>query len=301
MTEHELNLIAEYAAGSLQADEVDAVEAKIASDPAARAEYEAQRAALDALGSAPAVQMTDEERTAMRAAVAEELHIVREEPVEEPASWWRRPIPWARLGTAAAVLAAVVIAAPFISTLSTSGDSSDETFGEISAEATVAATTVNRTNQDAAAPPAGDVGSAEETVPAATLSTEAPQTEDGLVPSEAVPPSLVDFGDQTPTQLAALSRSLRSKGGVNALTFDQMLSEGGTEREGVAVEPDILTLCPAEIDEAVPGFENAVFLGFARLEGTPALLVFVTPAGGGDDVLVVFDEATCEVLAQFGP
>ena len=305
MTEHELNLIAEYAAGSLPTEEVEAVEAKIASDSTARAEYEAQLAALSALSAAAPAELTAGERASLRAAVADELHIVREEPVPETKSRWR-PIPWARLGTVAAVLTAVVIAAPFVSTLSTSsGDGDAEDFGEISAQ--VPAETSRRAADPVVGIAESDNFDAASTIPPATASAEVPPADvpQGGVAPEAGPLPLADFGDLTSEDLTRLSSNLRA----NALADDSLagefyfnlaLDEGALEREGVSVPPDLLETCPAEADQAVPGFEDSAFFGFGRLDGTPVVMFVVTPAGGGEAVLVVFDEATCRVLEVLG-
>ena len=308
MTEHELNLIAEYAAGLLATEEVEAVEAKIASDPAARAEYEAQLAALAALSAAPVAELSDMERAALRTAAADELHLVREAPVEAIKSR-RRPIPWARLGTVAAVLAGVVIAAPLLRTLSTTGaDNPAEDFGDVAAEAPAATSADERlsaiTPEDSLFD--GQSESALTTPPqtataAGELSEDSDASQGAAAPALEVAP-LPDFGPRSRTELQALRNAAANIAPEDAWEFvDFAVAEGALEREGEGDPPDLAAACPSEAEEASPGWEDASFLAFAVIEDVDVLLFLVTPAGGGDELWIAFDEAPCEVRGVFGP
>lgn len=84
MREHELELIAALAEGRLE-DEAEA-HALIASSEQARAEYEAQRLAIEALAQATTVSLTDTERMALRRDVWTELRA--SEPATGPAKPW---------------------------------------------------------------------------------------------------------------------------------------------------------------------------------------------------------------------
>ena len=166
MAKYDPDRIAALAAGSLEPAEAAAFEAEIAADPRAAAELAAQRAALEAIRRAPAHVLSAAERTELRRAVAEALHL------EDPA--WaaraaapRRRVPWRPLAVAAAALAALVAAVPLFGLLSVGGG--DEAATTVALEATTLAPTAAFATSDAQ----GAENLAGQVVPAETTTADA--------------------------------------------------------------------------------------------------------------------------------
>lgn len=118
MTRYDPELLAALVAGDLSPDEAAALQRRIADDPEATAELGAQRLARQALRDAPGPMLSAEERTQLRRAVADALH------VEAPAVADARPRlrRWRPLALAAAALAALAISVPLVTLLSMRGD-----------------------------------------------------------------------------------------------------------------------------------------------------------------------------------
>ncbi len=125
MTDFDHELIAALAEGTLPADEAADLEARVAADPAARAELEAQRVALAAIAAATPPQLDDLERRRLHRSVAAELDLVLPERAAPARRRWS--VNWSALATAAAVLLGVALAAPLLSLLNTSDSASDTT------------------------------------------------------------------------------------------------------------------------------------------------------------------------------
>lgn len=122
MHNHDDALIAALAEGSLDPSQASAAEAAIAPCARCNAELGAQRTALTALASAPPAALRDDERRALRSAVAASLGL-EAAPVAEPAR--RRPVPWGAVTIAAAALVAIVAVVPLAGLLNTAADSDD--------------------------------------------------------------------------------------------------------------------------------------------------------------------------------
>jgi hypothetical protein len=141
MHSHDDALIAALAEGTIDPSQASAAEAKIVSCARCNAELRAQRSALGALRSAPAALLRDDERAALRGAVASALGL---EVSVAPQPERRRRIPWGAVAVAAASLAAIVAVVPLAGLLGTAADSEDA--------ATALAVTTVATEDDAALP-----------------------------------------------------------------------------------------------------------------------------------------------------
>ena len=137
---HDPEVIAAAAEGRLR--DAAAV-AGIAACSECAAELAAQEAALSALGSYPSYELTELEAARIRRAVRSELGI-RETVAFEPTPR-RSRVPLAALGTAAAVLAAVVIAGPALDLIG--GGASDGADPTVATES--AADSFGETRRDA--------------------------------------------------------------------------------------------------------------------------------------------------------
>lgn len=131
-------IIAALADGTIAGERAAALEREIGADPVAAAELRAQRAALAAIGAATTPELTSTERTALRAAVAEQLGLERGETAEPH----RRRTPWGSVAVAAAALLGVIAVVPVVGLLSTDG-------GDDNAGATLPAAALEQTETGA--------------------------------------------------------------------------------------------------------------------------------------------------------
>lgn len=124
--------IAALAEGTLDPEEARELEAQIAADPVATAELEAHRAALAAIEAAPAIHLTQAERSSLRATVAEAAgfspgHMAPAEPGGDAPqrvgfkTQRTRPIPWPAMAVAGAALLTLVAIVPIAGLLTTQG------------------------------------------------------------------------------------------------------------------------------------------------------------------------------------
>lgn len=121
MHEHDTDLVAALAEGTLDGTEATAAEAAIAACPRCAADLAAQRTAVEATGSLGTARLTDAERTDLRASIASAVGLdLHPAPVESPTKR-RRGIPWPSVAVAALSVLAVVAVVPLIGTLTTSG------------------------------------------------------------------------------------------------------------------------------------------------------------------------------------
>jgi hypothetical protein len=126
-------LIAALAEGSLDPERAQELEAAIADNPGAAEALAKQRAALEATRSAPAIALSETERSTLRSVVAEALGFASA-PVSsddtasaEPVPQVRfrpepsRSIPWPALALAGAALLTLVAVVPIVGLLTTDG------------------------------------------------------------------------------------------------------------------------------------------------------------------------------------
>ena len=156
MRSHEQELISALVEGRLE-DEAEAL-ALIASSPALRSEYEAQKLAYDALSGIPRAQLTDHERAALRRDVWTELQA-------QPTSLAVRTPWYFRWSTAAAGLFIVV---GFVTIMNLGGIGSQDTAAEAFPDTSITALTANRAVEEDA-----DDGTAVPSAGAATAEDQA--------------------------------------------------------------------------------------------------------------------------------
>ncbi len=212
MTDFDHELIAALAEGTLPADEAADLEARIAADPAARAELDAQRVALAAIAAAAPPQLDDLERRRLHRSVAAELDLVLpERAATAPRRRWS--VNWSALATAAAVLLGVALAAPLLSLLNTSGSSdATTTVADAAADGDVQSQALDAPAETI--PQAEDLAQASEPVQDEAAAAEAPPETTMVATTTAAPADadsvarfgpLVDFGplDAELTQVRA--------------------------------------------------------------------------------------------------
>jgi len=124
MPEFDADAIAALAEGRLSPEQARELERAVASEPEAAADLAAQRAALAAISAAPAPTLSPEERSGLRAAVADAVGM---SGAQDRAAAPSRRVPWGAIGIAAAALVALVAVVPLADLLTSSGDSSGVT------------------------------------------------------------------------------------------------------------------------------------------------------------------------------
>lgn len=299
MHDHDFDLIAALAEGSLPAHEAEVAHRSIGECAECSAELAGQRAALAAIASAPRPGLTMAESGDLRREVLRSLG--RQPAREAPPA--RRP--WWGLVTATAVVIALLALAPLVNLLSTdSGDSSaaETTVAPESAEsrqADTAAEAPPATEAPAAEAPAADGATATTTAPATTslAAAESQPLADGSLPL-----SLLRF--------RAVDELGEFLGEVPELWQDDGLSDVTESRELLPDEVDYfasrfsatvvseLPACPTTaLDEVIDELVAIVTIGTADFAGREVLLLAVTGAEGSQTV-VALDAVTCEVLGQ---
>lgn len=177
MSDNNLDLITELISGRLSPDEQQAALERVAADPELQSEYESQLAVSSLLKETPPATMTAAERSELRSALRQQLHLddAPAPVVAAPSRWQRWWAPVAGLAAAAAVVVGVVVVLP--------DGGSDDSLQFAAEEVT---TTIQASGNDGA-----DIGGS---VDAAVGSAEAQTTTTAAASQEAVPSAAADDG-----------------------------------------------------------------------------------------------------------
>ncbi len=286
MTDRDLDLIMALAEGSLPPDEAAAAEAAL--DDASRAELAAQRQALMALSELSPAALTAAERSTLRAAIREELHVApapaaRPLPAARPVPWYVRLLP--ALGATAAIVFVIGIG------LNSLGGGDDADTG--ADDAGVAAEATEATSATTAA--ASELSGVEESAPALaesiepTAATEASAQSDFarmMVPDNLGEVSLSD-GDDIAAKVQRASEDLVE-------FFPYTVSE----LPAAASEPGLVCWGPL-IEELRPG-TLVDYMGEAIVDDQEAE-VYRTVDDTGLVRIRIFDAVTCEPIADIIP
>ena len=293
MSDNNLNLITELINGRLSPDERRVALARVAADPELQSEYETQLAVSSLLGEAPPPTMTAAERSEMRTALRQQLHLddVPAPVVVAPSRrqrWWA---PVAGLAAAAAVIIGVVIVLP--------DSDSDDSLQFAAAEVE---TTIQSTRNDGA-----DMGGSAD----ATDGVDAEPTTTTAAASEELAPSVAseDLADDT-LELAGEAPSealphipevdLSELGLAYAAGEDEFESE--LNKSSAVPEPVTTSGDGACLDGAGDGTNDAsrTIVATATIEGVYVIVVSVAPPTE-EPYLVALDVDSCEELASTRP
>jgi hypothetical protein len=302
MHDHDYELIGALAEGALPPDEAQRAETDIATCDECRTDLAAQRVALAAMAESPRPGLTALESARMRKSVAELVGIA-DAPVEER----RRFVPWAGIAIAAAVLVAIVIAAPLVNLLSTGDD--DDVSDIAAAQTTIAEAETPEPLADT------DTQGSDAPTEAAAESPQLPATEEAAEDDEALAAGadgagggLLALGPVTLEDLEALRDTFPEQAGpgnglelrdvsldeARFLEFGSVLpSPGG----GDAVTPD---RCGPAISAAVPGASLIISTATAEFGGSPVLVVAVFTFEVGPPLILVVDDSDCFIVATVG-
>jgi hypothetical protein len=290
MHNHDYETIMALAEGSL--DPVAAAAARTAIDacPECARDLELQVAGLQALKALPAAGLTEMESARLHRDLRRELGIATPQ-ARQPAA--RRRMPLAALGTAAAVLVAVVLVGPGLNLIGGASDSTTDS--TVFAAATTAAAQTTAA-PEAALAPAEDLtsdGAAESQAPVAEATTTS--AAGGAAESERL---YAYFREQNP-DLDALRDDLadfgfdENVGRSNAL---QQADDSILEDDLAAVAACINGTLSSE-DTFLEGFQLARGL----LDGREVLLVVYLAEDPENSALIAHAADNCEELARAGP
>jgi hypothetical protein len=298
MHEHDIDVIMALAEETLGDTDALAAEAAIAACSQCTADLALQRSALAIFTEVPRAYLTATESARLREAVRSDLHLA---VPERRAEGWRKRFPLGALAGAAAVLIAVVIAAPALNLLGTQDDDSP-------------------TFNDALAPPAvsqaGESAELAPIVPEPAPSPDAPARAEG--PELSLPAGTVEEGgiptlksDTNLEELRALF--IAGQDATSDMTFNAI--DGPTSADPatdpaappppvpVVDDPPLETVAGApqpQCDlDTVPGItagSESTILAFMEFEGTPAIVVAFVEGQIEDARIVVLSIETCEVL-----
>lgn len=284
MPRHDPDIIAALAEGRLDPDEAVAIAREIAADPVAAAELADHRAALDAMSSAPRVELTEAERTDLRAAVADALGLVEPEPAAVSVS---RHVPWGSIGIAAAALAALIAVVPVAGLLTTGGGDEGAAL-ELAAEAPTTLTD--------AAPEAKDAAVEDEA--AAPVVGEI-ETDDALVSGAEAGSDVAGFGSSTTratttttraptTTTTATSEAVQES--TTTITTAAAAATEGVDR--LAEELGAIKADPAAVDvlAAVAAQEDSCYVEDTGVRGDPPPDRFRFVYENGELTVIVYFE-----------
>ena len=275
MHEHNLNNIMALAEGTLDASEISAVEADIATCEQCSHDLESQKQALSALGSLPPVVMTEMESTRMRRALRDDLGIATAVAVTSEAVKTKR-LKWYGAIAAAAVLILVVAVAPTLNLLGASDS------GDRAALAPITTTAAASESADLAGETTVEDGGATMAPESPSLATTSAATSEAfaapmsrLSPDTALADVLKSFDDNFPNpELAVVDQA---------------------DDSGLA-----LPSCSEVGVESLEAIGKEVFdvqiAGVWEVDGVDTIVVAYDTSDGV--VVYAHDPVTCEVVAE---
>jgi len=277
------DLIAALAEGSLSGEDERRARTLIASDPAARREYEMQRIALRALQTMDTPRLNELERRRLRTA----LQAVRPQPAQSKTIRRR----WPRVAFAAALVLVAAVAAPLLSSLSRNG-------GNRTAlpEITVA------TDKDESAV----VDEPQVTAPTATLPPMPTAGGTNRQPAPTLETTLTDppTGETTtPLQYLgeftqeSLSLALADYADNLATAVDDGVQPVFGSAPDQDLHGDTITVEPVKcrIGDVFPD-STVEPVGTARLDGAPVTIYRVDSGDSSESQLVTVDRDSCEIV-----
>ncbi len=296
MHKHDHELIMALAESRLEPAAAATARAEVEACPECALDLELQVAGLQALQALPAAGLTELESARLHRNLHRELGIAKPEVLQHAT---RRRLPLAALGTAAAVLVAVVVIGPGLNLIGGAADSDDT-------PQIVAATTV--TSDDAVARPEGALDIAPEAGEsfeardgAETSTTAAPQlasTPTTLVEPVERAPLYAYFGNEVPDLEAFRAELLDS-------AFDEEAARSQALRYAAdsLLEEDLddAATCIEVTLSADDGFVEGFPFAQGRLDDREVLYVVYLGESLEATALVVHAADSCEELQRVGP
>lgn len=297
MHHHDYELIMALAEGALDPAAAASARAEVESCAHCSQDLELQLEGLGALQGLPRAGLTELESARLLRDLRRELGIAPQQARQPTA---RRRLPLAALGTAAAVLMAVVLVGPGLNLIG-GGDSADSP--EIAAATTsAAATTAAPTaGADMRAPQEGN-SLADELAEAAPVTTSAPTA---AAPSTtAIAQAVVEsdlfayFGEENPNLEEIRDDLVLNSFDVPALR-SQLLrqSDDSIPEEDFGAATACIQLTLTSEDNLTEGFQVAR----GRIDGREVILIVYLAEVIEESALIAHAADTCEVLERAGP
>jgi hypothetical protein len=294
MHQHDQELILALAEDSLGPEAARAARETIASCQQCTQDLELQQFARDALGSLPEAQLTEMESARLRRDLRTELGLTKQ-TVMEP-SRRRRRMPLAALGTAAAVLLAVVVAGPGLNLIGSSGSDTDDTSIVADAPLREETTAASTTSAPAALESVPNAAGGQEDTALTTLAPD--QTLAAVSTTEALQDKLYGYFSDVP-DLPALRDEAAATGFDPEAVRSQALRDADesvfdeTQDQSLACINVTLTIDSNLID----GFQIAR----GEVEGRDVLYVIYLAEDLEESLLLVQAADNCEELGRVGP
>lgn len=298
MSNHDQELITDLISGRLPSQEHEAALARLAQDPELRSEYEAQLAVSSLLAEAPEPIMTADERSALRAALVQQLHLGgAPAPVAAaPPRWQRWWAPVAGLAAAAAVVVGAVVILP--------GVDSEDSMDVASADVT---TTIAASRSDDGDSDDSDVLAFSDEAEETTEAEETPTTAAAaLEPTTSLAPAAEDLvsaaGDASPRSLPHVPNldleDLALEYAAGPQELDDALAKSASE-EG-RLDTAAAYECFEASDSAPTEGATVEVVASGTLDGTEVAVLAVTPSGA-EPYLVALDMNSCAVVSSVRP
>ena len=293
MSDNNLDLITELINGRLSPDERRAALARVAADPELQAEYETQLAVSSLLSEAPPPTMTAAERSELRTALRQQLHLDdAPAPVAlAPSRWQRWWAPVAGLAAAAAVIIGVVIVLP------DSGSDDSLQFAAAEVETTLQATR----NDGAEIGGSADAADGVDEEPTTTTAAASEELAPSIATEDLADDTLELAGEASPEALPHIPEvDLNELGLAYANGEDEFESE--LSKSSVVPGPVATSWDGACLDGTADGTNDTsrTIVATATIEGVHVIVVSVVPPTE-EPYLVALDVDSCEELASTRP
>jgi len=292
MHQHDQELIMALAEESLDPEAARAARDEVASCRQCTADLELQQFALNALEGVPEAQLTEMESARLRRDLRTELGLTK--PTASEPSRKRRRMPLAALGTAAAVLVAVVVVGPGLDLIGGSSEPASDATIVADAPATTTAPATEAPAAFEAAPNAGGAGeddTARTTMaPAETTTTARPV--DGTLAAE-----LYAFYADEP-DLAALRREAETSEFNEDLIRSEALSKAGSSI--IDAGQDQAGACIAVTITNEPDLVDGFQIARGELDDRDVIYVIYLAEDLTESLLIVQAADNCEELRRVG-
>lgn len=293
MSDNNLNLITELINGRLSPDERRVALARVAADPELQSEYQTQLAVSSLLSKAPPPTMTAAERSELRTALRQQLHLdVASSPVVlAPSRWQRWWAPVTGLAAAAAVIIGVVIILP------DSGSDDSLQFAAAEVETTIQATRNDGADMGGSA----DATDGADEEPTTTTAAASEELAPSVAAEDLTDGTLESAGEASPEALPHIPEVDLNELG---LAYAEGEDEFESEINKSSAVPELVTTSGAGacLDWAGDGTNEAsrTIVATATIEGVDVIVVSVAPTAE-EPYLVALDVDSCEEVASTRP
>ena len=293
MSDNNLDLITELINGRLSPDERRVALARVAADPELQSEYETQLAVSSLLSEAPPPTMTAAERSELRTALRQQLHLddAPAPVVLAPSRWQRWWAPVTGLAAAAAVIIGVVIVLP------DNGSDDSLQFAAAEVETTIQAARNDGADMGGSA----DAANGADEEPTTTTAAASEELAPSVAAEDLTDGTLESAGEASPEALPHIPEVDLDELG---LAYSEGEDEFESELNKSSAVPEPVTISGAGtcLDGAGAGAKEAsrTIVATGTIEGVDVIVVSVVPPTE-EPYLVALDAGSCEEVASTRP